>query len=210
MSVVDSDADSISDTSNAHICDDDDGAEDSSISNAIRVLCNRLRENDPRVLDCTSCFIPFQREREYSESERIEVFQALKQNTSVKHIRLWLDGDTKRSAKVAAKCLESSQNLQTIELLYGGYYRELPAEFNLLLRALCRNMSMTKLIINIDAVRFDFVAFQQFLTSTQTLQTMSLIRYQLYQDGELNEVDIAAIKSGFASNKRLRDLEFQG
>jgi Leucine-rich repeat (LRR) protein len=208
MSDVGSDVDSISDSFNFH-SDHDDGAE-ASISSAVRRLCNQLRANDPCVLAHDSTFVPFEYEGEYSEGERIEVFQALKQNTSVKRIRLWLNSYTKSSAETAAQYLESSKTLQTILLRYGGYYQEFPTVISLILRALSRNTSVTKLIINIDVVRFGCVAFQELLTNTQTLQTMSVVRGQNYRYGKLNEVDIAAITSGFANNTTLRDLEFQG
>jgi hypothetical protein len=47
MSDADSDANAISDSRNAHISEAD-GAEDSSISSAVRELCDRVRANDPR------------------------------------------------------------------------------------------------------------------------------------------------------------------
>jgi hypothetical protein len=133
MSDADSDPDSISDSSNAHV---DTGGGDSSISSAVRVLCDRLRANDPRVLAHDSFFVPIESHGEYSEGERIQVFQALKENTQVKRIRLWSHGYTKSSAEAAAKYLESSQTLQTIRLrCYGGYYQELPVVISLIFQS---------------------------------------------------------------------------
>jgi hypothetical protein len=54
------------------------------------------------------------------------------------------------------------------------------------------------------------VAFQELLTCTQTLETISVVRYQPYQNNDLDEVQIATITSGFANNTTLRDLEFRG
>jgi hypothetical protein len=71
----DSNVDSISDPSNAHISDDDDG------DDTARELCDRLRANDPRGLDHDSNFIPFPEAGEYSEGEQIVDFQALEENT---------------------------------------------------------------------------------------------------------------------------------
>jgi Ran GTPase-activating protein (RanGAP) involved in mRNA processing and transport len=209
MSDVDSDADSISDSSNAHISDDDDGDEDSSISPAVRVLCDRLRLNDPNVVSHDSFFTPFRSEREYSVAEWIAVFQALKKNTSVKHIRLWLHGFTKRSANIAAKCLESSKTLQTIDLCYDEFFQELPSVISLLLRALSRCTSVSGLIIYTKSIRFASVAFQELLTCTQTLQKLKLIGSQLIL-AFLDEADMAAIISGFANNTTLRELKIEG
>jgi hypothetical protein len=85
----DADSDSISNPSNAHISEAD-GDEASSVSPAVRELCDRLRANDPRVLDSTSFFVPVDYQDEYSEVESIEVFHALKENTRVRNIQLWL------------------------------------------------------------------------------------------------------------------------
>jgi hypothetical protein len=213
MTDTHSDTDSIS--------DHDDGDEDSSISSAVRELCDRLRANDPRMLG----FVPFEYDDqdyenddedyederiEYSEGERIKVFQALKENTQVKHIQLWLHGYTKRSAKAAANYLESSQALQTIDLRVGRFYDELPAVVCLLLQALSRNESVTKLCVDTEIVRFASVVFQELLTRTQTLKTMAVIRYQHDPDEDLDEMQTASITSGFANNTTLRDLEFRG
>jgi Ran GTPase-activating protein (RanGAP) involved in mRNA processing and transport len=209
MNDTDSDADSISDSTNAQSDDDDDDGTEASISPAVRVLCNRLRANDPRML----AFIPFDYEDQpiqYSEGERIEVFQALKENTSVKRINFRLfEGDyTKGSACAASKYLESSQTLQTIHLTTGEYYQELPTVISLLLQALSRNTFVTELIICTRSVRFASVAFQELLTSTQTLQKIVVIRYRIW-DEDLNEVQTAAIASGFANNTTVRDLMIQ-
>jgi hypothetical protein len=163
MSDTDSDPDSISDSSNAR-SDDDDG-DDPSISSAVLELCNQLRANDPRVLAHDF----------FSLSPSIEVFRALKEYTSVKHIRLWLnDGCSKRTAEAAAKYLESSQTLQTFDLRYGKYYQELPAVISLLLQALSRNTSVSKLCIDTRSLRFFSVALQECLTCTQTLQKLQM------------------------------------
>jgi hypothetical protein len=87
MSDADSDVDSTSDPINAHISDDDDGAE-ASISPAVRRLCNQLRANDTRVLGHGSFFTPFTNQGKYSDGEQIAVFQALKDNTIVSTSKL--------------------------------------------------------------------------------------------------------------------------
>jgi hypothetical protein len=206
MSDAGSEADSISDAINTHSCDDD-GDADSSISPGVRVLCVRLRANDPGVLDADSGFVPLQYQGEYSEGERIEVFQALKENNQVKHIRLWLHGYTKISAEAATKYLESSKTLLAIDLCYGGYYQEFPKVISLLLQALSRNTSVAQLFTDTESVRFASVAFQEFLTRTQTLQTLEIVGSLCR---EINEVDISATTSGFANNTTLRYLKFQG
>jgi hypothetical protein len=167
MSDVDSEADLISDSSSGHSDQHDDGGEDSSILPAVRELCDQLRANDPRILDRNSSFVPFKYRHEingseYSEAERIEVFQALKENTQVKHIRLFLQGYTKRSAEAAAKYLESSQTLQSIDLDYGGNNHHVSTVISLLLQALSRNTSVTKLLVDTESVRFGCEAFKNF------------------------------------------------
>jgi Leucine-rich repeat (LRR) protein len=81
---------------------------------------------------------------------------------------------------------------------------------SLLFQALSRNTSVSKLCVDTKTVGFASVAFQELLNRTQTLQTMSVIRYLHYQDEDLDEVQTAAIASGFAHNTTLRDLKIQG
>jgi Ran GTPase-activating protein (RanGAP) involved in mRNA processing and transport len=208
MSDTDADADSISDSRYAHVDYDGDEA---SISLAVRELCNQLRANDPRLLaNDPDPFFDLSRYRfGGAEAECIAVFQALKENTSVKHIRLWrLHDYTKRSSLAVAKYLESSQTLQTLDL--GGdiyrYYQDMSMVISVLLRALSRNTSVTELIMYDDVVRFSSVAaFQELLTCTQTLQNLQ-ISGTVY--GYDEAFDAAAITSGFANNTTLRDLVF--
>jgi sulfur carrier protein ThiS len=151
-----SEADSISDSTNARV-DDGGGDEASSISSAVRELCHQLRVNDPHVLAYDFVFVPFDYHDEYSEGERIEVFQALKENTSLKHIRLWLNSYTKSSVETAAKYLESSKTLQALNLRYGDQ----PAVISLLFQALSRNTSVSKLLVDTRSVRYASVAFSR-------------------------------------------------
>jgi Ran GTPase-activating protein (RanGAP) involved in mRNA processing and transport len=209
MSDASSDADSISDASSVDFHE----AVMSAISSRIReMICHWLRVNDPRIFTPhSSAFIPFKFQPGYTEAECIAVFQALKENTSVKHIDLSLlfqPHNSKRSTWVAAEYLESSKTLQTLDFNENiDHYSH--AEFekiSIVLRALSRNTSVTKLIVNTDVVRFASMAFEELLTRTQTLQKMKIIG-STYED--FDEVQTAAITSGFANNTTLRDLEFQ-
>jgi hypothetical protein len=132
----------------------------------------------------------------------------------VKHVDFrWLfDGHyTKRSALAAAEYVESSKTLQVLDLGYGIYMypRKVGEMISLLLRALSRNTSVTKLIVinHCGGVRFASVAFQELLTCTQTLQKLEIIGLG-YE--AIDEVQIATIASGFANNTTLSDLEFHG
>jgi Ran GTPase-activating protein (RanGAP) involved in mRNA processing and transport len=208
MGYTDSDADSISDASNAH-SDDDDHDDGDQIT--VRKLCDRLRANDPRVLNYDSVFELISSMRNFSEAECIAVFQALKENTSVNHIDFSMlfdqDNYTERCAAVAAEYVESSKTLRTLDLSYGRhqYSHEGYQMISLVLRALSRNTSVTKLIINTETIRFASVAFQELLTCTQTLQELEMI---WSMSEAFDEVQAAAVASGFASNTTLRDIEF--
>jgi Ran GTPase-activating protein (RanGAP) involved in mRNA processing and transport len=202
MSDTDSDANSISDSSNSDDVDDD-GDEITVFE-----LCNLLRANDPHLVANDCVFELFHYINGYYESECIEVFQALKDNTSVKHIAFELSERhyTKRSALAAAEYLESCKTLETLDLSVGPSWNshEVFEMVSLVLRALSRNTSVTKLIIRPGVVRFASVAFQELLTCTQTLQELQMSGFvSVY-----NEVQIAAIISGFANNTTLRDLVF--
>jgi hypothetical protein len=153
-----------------------------------------------------------------SEAERIGVAQALEENTSVKRIYLQLlQQNTKRSTMAVAKYVKASKHLQSVRLrgsvhsqmllrqgemdIAGTEYPELAV----LLQALSRNTSVTKLIIDDLDVGLVSVAFQNFLTRTQTLQKLQIS--SLYRFGEFDEMQTAAVVSGFASNTTLCELE---
>jgi N-acetylglutamate synthase-like GNAT family acetyltransferase len=82
---------------------------------------------------------------------------------------------TETSALAAAEYVESSKTLQTLFLCVGIYHHshEVCEMISLVLRALYRNTSVTKLIINAKNVRFASVAFQELLTCTQTIQKLT-------------------------------------
>jgi Ran GTPase-activating protein (RanGAP) involved in mRNA processing and transport len=77
---------------------------------------------------------------------------------------------------------------------------------SLLLRALSRNTSVTKLIIYLGVVRFASTAFQELLTCTQMLTKLQIVGLNT---AAFDEVQIAAITSGLANNTTLRDLELK-
>jgi hypothetical protein len=191
MSDTESNPVSILEASKAHI---DAAGDDSSISSAVRELCNQLRANDPHGFDNID---EISRHINYiigcSEAEFIAIFHALGENTSVKHIdfsRLFAGHNcTERSALAAAKYVESSETLQTLEL---GYMREVPKceMISVLLRALSRNTSVTKLIIASNVIRFASTAFQELLTYTQTLTKLQIVGLNT---AAFDEVPLAAI-----------------
>jgi Ran GTPase-activating protein (RanGAP) involved in mRNA processing and transport len=111
---------------------------------------------------------------------------------------------------VAAEYLKTSKTLQTLHLGYCAYeqdIQEISATLALLIRALSRNTSVTELAFLSDVLTFASVAFQELLNCTQTLQKLEIVGSE---DEEFNAVQMASIKSGFANNTTLRDVNFQG
>jgi Ran GTPase-activating protein (RanGAP) involved in mRNA processing and transport len=213
---LDSDVDSISDSSNAHSddYDDDDIDDEAFISANAWQLCKQLRANDPMLCN-DSVFAPFSQIAEeygdeYSGDQEINILEALKENTSVKHIdfTLFRGHYTSKSALAAAEYVESSKTLQIMDLSISRdkYYRGVRGMIKVVLRALSRNKSVTKLVIHTDTIRIASVAFQEFLTCTQTLQELQIMDSEY--DKVFNEKEIAAVASGFANNTTLRDLKF--
>jgi Ran GTPase-activating protein (RanGAP) involved in mRNA processing and transport len=207
MSDAGSDVDSISDGSSV---DFHEAVMSTLLSSIRETICNWIRVNDPRLLNETSVFVPFKFQPGYTEAECIAVFQALKENTSVKHIDLSLlfqPHNSKRSTWVAAEYLESSKTLLILDLSDNlDHFSH--AEFekiSIVLRALSRNTSVTKLIVNTDVLSFASMAFEELLTRTQTLHRMEIVD-NAYE--EFDEVQTAAIASGFANNTTLLDLGF--
>jgi Ran GTPase-activating protein (RanGAP) involved in mRNA processing and transport len=180
---------------------------DSSISSHIRELCNRLRANDYAYGSFQ--FVPSRYISGCSQSECTAVLEALKKNTTMENISfsmLFKRRYTKRFASVAAEYVETTKTLQTLNLGQGRNQED-PVLMSHLLRKLSRNTSVTELIIYANSVRCASVAFQELLTCTQTIKKLRIIGWY---EKAFDEVQIAAIASGFASNTTLRDLEFQG
>jgi hypothetical protein len=90
-------------------------------------------------------------------------------------------------------------------LRYGGHYQEFPAVISLFLQALSRNISVTELSVETRSLSYASVAFQELLTCMQTLQKLRILGSE-YE--EFDEVQIAAITSGFTNNTTLRNLDF--
>jgi hypothetical protein len=104
---------------------------------------------------------------------------------------------------LAAEYVESSKTLQTLTLEYARHFQEMPMIISVLSRAFSRNTSVTNLIIRTDVVTFASVALQELLTFTQTLRKLQITGFYHV----LDEVQTAAIVSGFAGNTTLRDVE---
>jgi hypothetical protein len=188
-------------------------SDEALISVAVRKLCNQLRTNDPSILNTyDDPFVPPPNWLgDCSEAECIAIFQALKENVSVKHIgfdMLFKQNYTEACAVVAAEYVESSKTLQTLDLdVYRSQYsHEVREMVSLLLQALSRNTLVSKLTITTNVVRFASVAFQELLTRTLTLQKLQT--NGCGNEG-FNEMQIATIASGFANNTTLRDVEFK-
>jgi hypothetical protein len=208
MSDTDTGSDSESDSSNVRV-----DLDDASIGSIDREQWNRLRSDDPRVSQGPNDFLDISSDR--SEAERIGVAQALQENTSVKRIAVELFQSAKRSTKAVAKYVKASKHLRSVDLrgsvdsrvlLHHGEVdiadTEYPA-FSVLLRALSRNTSVTELSIDTLDVGLASVAFQNFLTQTQTLQSLQLS--SIWQLGD--DVQQAAVASGFANNTTLCELK---
>jgi hypothetical protein len=190
----DSDANSISDSSNAHSDVLDASGNEAFISTAIRELCNRLRAGDPSVLNDDSTFELIYHLYECNKAGSIAIFQADKGNTIVKHIdfsMLFQPYFTQGIQMAAAEYVEFSKTLQTLALNTTCYNNSQDCGMlSAHLGALSRNMSVTKLIINTGLIRFVSDAFQEFLARTRTLQKMEVIHHD---SGAWSQVQISAI-----------------
>jgi Ran GTPase-activating protein (RanGAP) involved in mRNA processing and transport len=187
---------------------DNDG--DAMISSAVRELCNRLRAGEKGF---STDSVPFRIMRKRSQAEVIEFLKALEVNTSVKHVRFKLEDFTKISAIAIVKYVESSKTLQKLDLSFDPCHHDWQKRseiVDVVLRGLSRNTSVSHLIINTFIITFASVAFQELLTGTETLQQMEVFTSQRHHEYgyAFDEVEIAAITSGFANNRTLSDLKF--
>jgi hypothetical protein len=104
-----------------------------------------------------------------SDAEYIAVIGAIKENTRMKLNHFCLP--FKRDLAVT-EYVKSSKNLQYLDLgvIHCMQHQEIPLVIDVILKALYRNTSVTKLIIHTDVVRCASMDFQEVLTCTQTLQ----------------------------------------
>jgi hypothetical protein len=136
----------------------------------------------------------------------MELADALLENTSVTYLRL--ETETKSSAEAMAKYLRTSKCLQRLHW-NGEIHAELRHWEEILccfLPAIQESTSLKELHITFPVTGGpSHLALENMLTHTQSLQSLSLV----YPTGLLEDIAVAAARSGLRKNTTLRELKLE-
>jgi Ran GTPase-activating protein (RanGAP) involved in mRNA processing and transport len=166
------------------------------LSSTFLEICAKVRNNDPSILP--EIGNPF-RIRDLSEREDIELADALLENTSVTYLQLDMVNHTKSSAEAMAKYVRTSKHLQRIRC------NGLACDDRLccFLPALQESTSLKELHMVLPLVGGpSSLALENMLAHTQSLRSLTLI----CPAGQLEDIAVAAARSGLKNNTTLREL----
>jgi Ran GTPase-activating protein (RanGAP) involved in mRNA processing and transport len=183
----------------------DDGR--ASLSSQFLNFCVKLRNNDTSILPELGKGKPFNI-RHLSEKEDMELADALLENTNVTYIEFETEKYTNSSAEAMATYIRTSKHLQHIRW-NGAWYpqfrycEEILCSF---LPAIQESTSLKELHINFPLIGGPSnLALENMLTHTQSLQSLSLI----CPFGPLEDIAVAAARSGLKKNATLRELTLE-
>jgi hypothetical protein len=177
------------------------------LSSTFLEFCVKVRNNDPSILP--ELGKPFNIRR-ICEREYMELADALLENTSVTYQQLMMKNYTKSSAEAMAKYVRTSKRLQRVcNLLSIQDHRGEPVLRRCeeilccFLSAIQESTSLKELYMELSlSGRPSNLALENMLTHTQSLQSLSLI----YPPGLLEDITVAATRSGLQNNNTLREL----
>jgi hypothetical protein len=187
--------------------DDDDDDEDNHVTPASSVprLCAQLRNNDPSVLaeGPNQFFQP-----DVLDVCRLQIAEALLENTIVRRIGLELKHYNKLSADAMAKYLAQSKHLLDVELTLDSHYTidrpHYPQFLPTFFEAISQSNSVQKLHLECPGLGPASESFENLLTRTKTLRHLQV---ELKRPFPREEAATAAIASGFSNNTTLRDIK---
>jgi hypothetical protein len=181
-----------------------------SLSSTFLEFCVKVRSNDP------STILPKPgdplRIRRLSEREHTELADALLENTMVTYLELETAKYTQSSAEAMAKYVRTSKRLQRIR--WNGKVntddRALQQREEMLccfLPAIQESTSLKELHIDLPLIGGPSnLAFENMLTHTQILRSLTL---RCYAGGLLEDMAMAAARSGLKKNTTLRELTLE-
>jgi Ran GTPase-activating protein (RanGAP) involved in mRNA processing and transport len=184
--------------------DDDDGDEDEDDLFVSR-LCARLRSNDPSVVpeEPSDYFEP-----DVRDSRRLEIAEALAQNTIVRRIGLDANNYENLSADAMAKFLAQSKHLLAVKLSvdfsFGTAEECAHQQFlSTFIEAIGRSNSAKELELTCPGLILTSKSLENMLIRTKTIQSLTVY---VKRQGHLEEAAIDAIASGFTKNATLREI----
>jgi hypothetical protein len=181
-----------------------------SLSSTFLEFCAKVRNSDPSILPKAGN--PF-RIDQLSERKQIKLADALLENNSVTYLKLYAKKYTKDSAVAIAKYIRTSERLQRIcwDGTWDAEHRELVLRHReemlcCFLSAFQESTSLKELFIDLPPiVGPSSLAFKNMLTHTQSLRSLTLISPR----GRLDDITVAAARSGLEKNITLRELTLE-
>jgi Leucine-rich repeat (LRR) protein len=183
----------------------DDGRD--SLSSQFLNFCVKVRNNDTSILPELGNGKPFNI-RHLSEKEDIELADALLENTNVTYLEFETEKYTNSSAEAMAKYVRTSKHLQHIRWNGAWYpqFRHCEEILCCFLPAIQESTSLKELHINFPLIGGPSnLALENMLKHTQSLQSLSLI----CPFGPLEDIAVAAARSGLKKNTTLRELTLE-
>jgi hypothetical protein len=166
-------------------------------------LCAQLRTNDPSVLpeDSSEYFEP-----DVPDSGRLEIAEALEQNSIVRRIGLHANHYENLSADAMAKYLAQSKHLLAVKFSHFSFgtaecHQQALSTF---IEAIGQSNSVKELDLTCPGLVPASKSLEKLLTRTKTLQSLTVY---WKMRGYLEEVAAVAIASGFAKNTTLREIK---
>jgi Ran GTPase-activating protein (RanGAP) involved in mRNA processing and transport len=142
------------------------------------------------------------------DSNRLEIAEALAQNTIVRRIALKTNNYDKESANAMAKYLAQSKHLLAVELSQSfrvETVEECPHQqfLSTFIEAIGQSNSVKPLELTYPSLGRVSASFENMLTRTKNMQSLSV---DLEREGYLEKAATAAMASGFSRNATLREI----
>jgi hypothetical protein len=177
------------------------------LSSTFLEFCVKVRKNDPSILPKLG--LPF-KIHHMCERQGIELADALLKNTSVTYLELTLEMGmyTKSLAEAMAKYLRTSKHLKRL-CLKGQIHvdpRRCEEILCCFLPAIQESTSLKELHMELPRIGgLSYLVLENMLTHTQSLRSLTLV----YPVDLLEDIDVAAARSGLRKNTTIRELTLE-
>jgi Ran GTPase-activating protein (RanGAP) involved in mRNA processing and transport len=184
--------------------DDDDADHYFVPKSSVPQLCAQLRTDDISVLPAYDFFEP-----DVPNSCRLEIAEALLQNTIVDRIGLEIEDYGELSADAMAKYLAQNKHLLAVELRGHDSSHEMDPSYQQFQSSFIEAIGQSNSVDELSLKNLNFGSasepFENLLARTKSLR---ILRVDLKEQEPLKEAETAAIiASGFSQNATLREIE---
>jgi hypothetical protein len=195
--------------------EDDDDVDDSAalVAAYYKRIISQLRTNDPSILHAGRRGKYFVISSDLPDLIRVDLAEALTQNTDIQRIMLQLEDYRQASAEAMVKYLAQSKSLLSVDLrgqslgiigfLFGmGFMQD--RVFSTFIEAIGHSTSIKNLDLEFLGLGLASEAFENLLTRTGTLR---YLKVDSKRCPPLTEEETTAIASGFSKNTTLQKIK---